>query len=67
VAFKEVGKLAFLAPKYELLQSKQLSAWMLWMLKAVAYEAGGGRPPGLKNSGQTLFSGQDQVAQKSCK
>jgi len=22
-------------------------------------------PPGLKNSGQALFSGQDQVAQKS--
>jgi len=26
---------------------------------------GGGRPPGLKNSEQTLFSGQAQVAQKS--
>jgi len=27
---------------------------------------GGGRPPpGLKNSGQTLFSGQAQVSQKS--
>jgi len=26
---------------------------------------GGGRPPGLKNSGKTLFSGQAQVAQKS--
>ena len=30
-----------------------------------AYEAGVGRPPGLKKSGQTLFSGQAQVAQKS--
>jgi len=32
------------------------------------YEAGGwggGGPSGLKNSGQTLFSGQAQVAQKS--
>jgi len=27
----------------------------------------GGRPPGLKNSGQTLFSGQAQVVQKSGK
>jgi len=36
--------------------------------RPVAYEAGGGRPPpGLKNSGQTLFSGQAQVAQKSWK
>jgi len=33
--------------------------------KPVAYEAGGGRPLGLKNSGQTLFSGQAQVFQKS--
>ena len=34
----------------------------------MAYEEGvgeGGRPPGLKNSGQTLFSGQAQLAQKS--
>jgi len=28
---------------------------------------GGGRPPGLKNLGQTPFSGQAQVAQKSWK
>jgi len=34
------------------------------LLYAVAYEAGGGRPPGLKNSGQTLFSGKAQVAKK---
>jgi len=27
----------------------------------------GGRAPGLKKSGQILFSGQAQVAQKSCK
>ena len=36
-------------------------------LFTVAYEAGGGeggRLPGLKNSGQTLFSGKAQVAQK---
>jgi len=36
------------------------------IVDAVAYEAGGlggGRPPGLKNSGKTLFSGQTQVAQ----
>jgi len=26
---------------------------------------GGTAPPGLKNAGQTLFSGQAQVAQKS--
>jgi len=33
----------------------------------VAYETGGGRPPGVKNSGQTLFSRQAQVAQKILK
>jgi len=34
-------------------------------LREVAYEAGGAAaPPGLNNSGKTLFSGQAQVAQK---
>jgi len=35
----------------------------------VAYEAGVGgaaAPPRLENAGQTLFSGQAQLAQKSC-
>ena len=36
-------------------------------IQTVAYEAeeGGCCPPSLKNSGQTLFSGQAQVPQKS--
>jgi len=36
---------------------------------AVAYEVGGagGRPPGLTNSEQTLFSRQAQAAQKAWK
>ena len=41
------------------------------LLQSLAYETGGRGerppPPGLKNSGQTLFSGQAQVAQKSWK
>jgi len=32
---------------------------------SVAYEAGGCQPPGLKNSGQTVFSDQAQIAKKS--
>jgi len=37
-----------------------------WVEEAQAYESGGGRPPPvLKNSGQTLLSGQTQAAQKS--
>ena len=41
-------------------------ALLVYILVSGAYEAGGGgRPPGLKNSEQTLFTGQAQVAQKS--
>jgi len=35
------------------------------LVYSVAYEAGGRQTPGLKDSGQTLFSGQVEVAQKS--
>jgi len=39
------------------------------VVQTVAYEAGSGgaAATGLKNSGQTLFSGQAQLAQKSWK
>jgi len=33
----------------------------------MAYEAGGGRHPGLKNSGKTLFTGEAEVAEKILK